>query len=316
MTQTNHAQTFIDPTAQLTAWTWSTGWADSPQVRSTAPFLRFESRPMRDGNDVRALLKAALLVLPSVLAAQEQAIPSIDSPLLLELVVGPTLMGDQGYLAAPLGLSASLSWVGFNQTKGYRLGLVQTSTSSSGAAPPASAERGILYNRYAAALTVERIRFQVRGRRVITTGYGFGVGSLGYDVKQLPSPDGRSIRSVYDWAPAVAASADVAYRFRPSRDPGFARPIDLFVGVRSVAMLGVRTVTATPPSTGPIPTTRGIGHINQIGIGFRFGRFNKFLTGAPDDEDSWPLRDRARHAVRVPPAVASVVGRTQPARTH
>ncbi len=226
----------------------------------------------------------ALLVLPSALAAQEQAEPGSDSPFRIEMVAGPTLMGDQGYLGAPVGMFASISWVGFLQTKGYRLGMVQTSTSHSGAGAttPASAERGVLYNRYAAAFTLERIGIRVRGRRVITTGYGFGAGSLGYDVKQLPSPDGQSIRRVDGWAPAVTASADVAYRFPRGRASFIPLPtdVDFFIGVRSVAMLGVVTVTATPPSSGPIPTTRGIGHINQIGIGLRFGLF---MTDASDE---------------------------------
>lgn len=204
-----------------------------------------------------SLLAALLCVAPS-LSAQENPPPSIEWPLHTEWAWGPSIVGGGRLVPTIGGLQLSAMYVG--QERGLRFGLIVARDDITDPVPASPAE-GIVRARNGSALFVERLRVRRQGRLVIITGYGLGVGSLGYEFDNTrntaasPSPD------IDSWAPAVTASADVAWHF-------------LFIGVRSALLLGVQRVSGDVPGSGAVPSKRGIGHIQHLVLGTRFPLFN------------------------------------------
>jgi hypothetical protein len=217
-----------------------------------------------------ALLLAVTLYLSQALAAQESAPPHLETPLLAEFAVGPAIIGGGPWAPSTSGIMLSLVWVGFQQEKGYRLGLAASRADIKDAVPTSPAE-GLVRARNAALLSVERIRIRKPGPWVIITGIGAGFGSLGYDFDNTRNDATTRSDPVEGWAPALTASADAAWRVPMPRLIGQAHPLDLFIGARSALLLGVRRVGDEIPGSGEVRSTRGIAHVQSLAIGMRIG---------------------------------------------
>jgi hypothetical protein len=164
-------------------------------------------------------------------------------------------------------------WVGFQQEKGYRLGLA-ASRADIKEALPSSPTEGLVRARTAGMLFVERIRIRKPGPWVIITGIGAGVGSLGYEFDNTRNDSTTRSDPLEGWVATLTASADVAWRTPISPLIVKARPLDLFISVRTAALLGAPRVDETIPASGDVPFTRGLGHVQHLSIGMRVGLFS------------------------------------------
>lgn len=211
---------------------------------------------------------STLLCLPLLLRAQAPDAAALKTPLLGEFVITPGIVTGGRWVPPASGIYLATAWVGFQQERGYRLGLMATSASIERPLPTDPAF-GMVRERYVATLTLERVRLRQRGPWIFTTAFGGGLGSFGYTVDQ--SRGVEAAVDVHAWVPAVTASADVALRVPASSRLFESAPIDFLVGVRSSALLGVRKVNDIVPSSGPIETWRGIAQVHQLTVGLRFG---------------------------------------------
>lgn len=216
---------------------------------------------------LRRSVLALLLCVPLGVEGQEPQAAEAEDFIRYEFAPALSLMGDQRSIGGTFGIFIGAFWIGLAPERAYRLGLT-LATIFPDDPPPRDPAVGELSGIFASALTLERLRLKVKGRRIITTGVGLGVGAMLYDVLQDSTGGTQSVRSVNSWVPTVTGSAEVAYRL-PFVGSS---PIDFFVGLRSVLMIGSRTLRGDPPSSGPIPTSRGIGHVNQLAFGVRMGK--------------------------------------------
>ena len=216
------------------------------------------------------LLLAVSLGLTRALAAQESAPTPLETPLLAEFAVGPAIVGGGPWAPSASGIVLSLVWVGFQQEKGYRLALAASRADINDPLPVSPTE-GLVRARNASTLTLERIRIRKPGPWVIVTGIGAGLGSLGYDFDNTRNDSTTRSDPVEGWTAALTASADVAWRVPIPRLIGQASPLDLFISARSALLLGVRRVGDDIPGSGPVPSTRGLAHMQLLAIGMRIG---------------------------------------------
>lgn len=221
------------------------------------------------------LLVACIGAVPT-LRAQEAPPASLETPLLTEWALGPAIVGGGRWVPSSGGILLSLVWVGFQQEKGYRLGLLATRADIKDPVPTSPLE-GLVRARNASALFVERIRIRKPGPWVIITGVGGGLGSLGYDFDNTRNAAPSRSDPVESWAPTLTASADIAWRVPIRPVLGQASPLDLFIGARSALLLGVRRVQEDIPASGDVPSTRGVGHMQHVSIGVRVGLFSDWF---------------------------------------
>jgi hypothetical protein len=226
----------------------------------------------------RLLHLALVASLGSVqpLAAQESAPPPLETPLLAEWAIGPAIVGGGRWVPSTGGILLSAAWVGFQQEKGYRLGLSASRADIKDPLPTSPTE-GLVRARNAAVLFLERIRIRKPGPWVIITGYGAGLGSLGYEFDNTRNDAASRSNPVEVWAPALTASADAAWRVPIRPVLGQAHPLDLFISVRSALLLGVRRVGDDIPGSGAVPSTRGLGHVQHLSLGMRVGLFSDWF---------------------------------------
>lgn len=219
-------------------------------------------------------LRLAVLVLlafPAALRAQDAVPIVIGTPLLLDFNVLYGLRSGGRNSPAGGGLYIGFAWVGFQQQRGYRLG-VASSMSHMDGPRPTDPGRVNIHSRAFDVVSLERVRLRQRGRRIITTGYGAGVGVMSYYREGQ-----RAHPIVKGKAPALTGSVDIAYR-TPFEGKGVARPFDLLAGIRSSLLFGVPFVGRSVPATGEIPSRRGIGSTFELTFGVRMGLFSDFFS--------------------------------------
>jgi hypothetical protein len=218
-----------------------------------------------------SLAVLALLASPVALRAQDSLLLAMGSPLLAEFAVSSGFMSGGRNFPVGVGLSVGFSLVGLPQQRGYRLGVAATSSHMDGPRPT-DPGRVNIHSRSIDVVSLERLRLRQRGRRIITTGYGAGVGVMSYYREGQ-----RAHPIVKGKAAALTGSADIAYRL-PFTGEGMAKPTDLFAGLRSSLLFGVPFVGRSVPATGEIPTRRGIGSTFQVSLGMRVGLFSDFFS--------------------------------------
>lgn len=213
----------------------------------------------------------AVLAAPQALRAQDAAPLVIGTPLLAELAALPGFVSGGRSFPVGIGIYLGFSWVGFQQQRGYRLGFTG-STSQMDGPRPTDPGRVNIHSRGTDVLSLERVRLRQRGNRVITTGYGVGVGTMSYYREGLvTNPE------VKGTVPALTGSVDIAWRL-PFTGKGIARPTDFFAGIRSSLLFGAPFVGRSVPATGEIPTRRGIGSTFELTFGMRLGLFSDLFS--------------------------------------
>lgn len=213
----------------------------------------------------------AVLASPAALRAQDAVPLVIGTPLLAEFAISPGFMSGGRNFPIGGGLYVGFSWVGFQQQRGYRLGFAGTTSNLDGPRPT-DPGRVNIRARAMDVVTLERVRLRQRGNRVITTGYGAGVGTMSY------FRDGtRANPEVRATVPAISGGVDIAWRV-PFRGRGIAQPSDFFAGLRSSLLFGAPFVGRSVPATGDIPTRRGIGSTFELSFGMRLGLFSDLFS--------------------------------------
>ena len=227
---------------------------------------------------------AALLAVPMMLAAQTPAPPEPDtaiaapvpSPVMLELALGPVGIAGGGARQPGFGLFIGAGWYGSDGNGGWRAGLTGSGANIGGPLPTAVTQ-GLVRTRNTMAITAERVRRWHRPGRAMTFGLGLGAGLQNADVERnRAQPTARE--SIYGWAPAVSAAADVAFTV-PANAPGvLVAPLDLAVGVRLTTLVGAPRVADVVPVSGAVPAPRGVATMLMVTVGMRFGVLGEIFS--------------------------------------